>query len=124
MELSIGESLLGSMCDFAVEQHPHEIILLLRGKVGREAIAIDDFLVPPMAVSGVRFAEFPLHVLPIDFSIVGTAHSHPSGALSPSVGDLNNFYSRVMMIMAHPYTIANVAAFNARGERISIRVSH
>jgi proteasome lid subunit RPN8/RPN11 len=112
------------MCDFAAEQHPHEIILLLRGKVGRDAIAIDDFLLPPMAVSGARFAEFPLHVLPIDFSIVGTAHSHPSGVLSPSVGDLNNFYSRVMMIMANPYMIANVAAFNAKGERISIRVSH
>lgn len=109
------------MLDFAIERHPREAVLLLRGRVERGAILVEDFLVPPLAVSGRGFAEFPLRLLPIDFSIVGTAHSHPSGALAPSVGDLNNFYGRVMLIMARPYGRDRVAAFSSHGERMPIR---
>ncbi|MCW3992136.1 MAG: Mov34/MPN/PAD-1 family protein [Candidatus Bathyarchaeota archaeon] len=110
------------MLDLALEQHPYEVVLLLRGRVNRGSILVEDFLVPPLAVAGRSFAEFPLHMLPIDFSIVGTAHSHPSGTLSPSTGDLNNFYGRVMIILASPYTSDRAAAFSSLGERISIKV--
>ena len=81
-----------------------------------------NFLIPPFAVSGSSFAEFPAHVLPIDFSIVGTAHSHPSGIPSPSLGDLNNFYGRIMIIFAYPFTLKHVAAFNSRGKELSLEV--
>lgn len=120
MEVSIRELLLEAMLDFAREQHPHEIVLLLQGRVEGGVVHVEDFQIPPLAVSGPSFAEFPLHMLPIDFSIIGTAHSHPSGALAPSVGDLNNFYGRVMVILAHPYTPTRAAAFNAHGERIPL----
>jgi len=122
MGVSIDRFLLDAMLDLALEQHPYEVVLLLRGRVNRGAILVEDFLVPPLAVAGRSFAEFPLHMLPIDFSIVGTAHSHPSGTLSPSTGDLNSFYGRVMIILASPYTPDRAAAFSSLGERISIKV--
>jgi len=122
MEVSIKRGLLEAMLGFAREQHPHEVVVLLRGGVKRDVLSIDDFLVPPFAVGGPGFAAFPLHMLPIDFSIIGAAHSHPSGALRPSVVDLNHLYSRVMIILAYPYTPKRTAAFNARGERLPIRV--
>ena len=123
MDVTMPKALLLAMLDFAMEQHPHEIVLLLRGRVGREHAKIEDFLLPPLAVSGNSFAEFPLHKLPIDFTIIGTGHSHPSGHLAPSVGDLNNFYGRIMLIFARPYRLSNAAVFNARGEKLSLSVS-
>lgn len=122
MEVSIDKMLLEALLGFAREQHPHEVVLLLRGQVGRSALTVEDFLVPPLAVAGRSFAEFQMHMLPIDFSIIGTAHSHPSGALKPSVSDLNNFYGRIMVLLAYPYTPMRAAAFNGRGERVPIRV--
>jgi len=122
LEVRIKRPLLEAMLDFAREQHPHEVVMLLRGRADRDGISVEDFLVPPLAVAGRRFAEFPIHILPIDFSIVGTAHSHPSGALKPSIGDLYNFYSRVMVILAPPYDSMRAAAFNARGEQVPLRV--
>ena len=122
VEVSIGKPLLEAILGFAREQHPCEVVLLLRGRFRRNVLAVEDFLVPPLAVAGSSFAEFPMHMLPIDFSIIGTVHSHPSGSLKPSVGDLNNFYGRIMVILAYPYTTMMVAAFNGRGERVPIRV--
>ena len=122
MEISVERGLLDAMLDFAREQHPHEIILLLRGKVDKDSIRIEDFLVPPLMKAGTSFAEFPIHMLPIDFSIVGTAHSHPSGSLKPSVGDLNNFYSRVMVVLANPYSRSYIVALNKKGLNLQIRI--
>lgn len=120
MKVYVDHQLLESMLGIAREQHPREVIFLLRGRAERETIHVDDFLFPPMAVHGMSFVEFPLHMLPIDFSIIGTAHSHPSGAQTPSIGDLNHFYSRIMIILAYPYTGMQVASFNARGEKIPL----
>jgi len=124
MKVYIENQLLESMLGIAREQHPREVVFLLRGSVEREMIQVDDFLIPPMAVHGMSFAEFPLHMLPIDFSIIGTAHSHPSGAQAPSIGDLNHFYSRIMIILAYPYTLKHASSFNARGEKIPLIPSY
>jgi proteasome lid subunit RPN8/RPN11 len=119
----ISQKLIAAMLEFARSIHPHEIILLLRGKIKKTEIIVEEFLLPPFATYGKSFSEFPLHVLPIDFSIVGTAHSHPSGINEPSIRDINNFYSRIMLILAYPYQKNNVKAFNSRGEIISLEVS-
>ncbi len=119
MKITIGRGLLESVLELARELHPQEVVLLLRGKVSRGEILIEDFLLPPFASAGLNFAQFPSHMLPIDFSIVGTAHSHPSGSASPSAADLNHFYGRVMLILAYPYRETSVAAYNSRGEWLS-----
>jgi len=50
---------------------------------------------------------------------VGVAHSHPSGALRPSLPDLNHFYGRIMVIAAYPFeTYDNIGVFNSHGERV------
>jgi len=75
--------------------------------------------VPPLAVHGRGFSNFPLYMLPIDLSIVGTAHSHPAGGLRPSVTDLNNFYGRIMIITSYPYqSKQNIAVFDREGNVI------
>ncbi len=122
MRVAIEGDRLRAMLSFARERHPNEMILLLRGETGRDEILIEEFLLPPFGSAGRSFAEFRSHMLPIDFSIVGTAHSHPSGSTRPSTTDLNHFYARVMLIVAYPYTDECVAAFNSRGEALPLRI--
>ena len=113
-----------AMQEFAKNNHPHEIIVLLRGKKEGDEIKVTDFLLPPFGLGGKSFASFPTHMLPIDFSIMGTAHSHPSGVLRPSTADLHNFYGRVMMIIGPPYNRLNVAAYNKQGEQIPVKLAN
>jgi len=122
MRVAIPGELLDSMLSFARMQHPREAILLLRGSVGKDEIVIEEHLLPPFATSGRGFAQFPSHMLPIDFSIVGTLHSHPSGSPQPSPTDLNHLYGRIMVIIAHPYTRDRVAVYNKKGERINLEI--
>jgi proteasome lid subunit RPN8/RPN11 len=70
---------LAAIFEGARRLYPKEVILLLRGKKSKNEIRILKLVVPPLAVHGHGFANIPLHMLPMDFSIVGTVHSHPSG---------------------------------------------
>ena len=120
MKVSINRQVLEAMLSFALEQHPREVVLLLSGKREKGDIHIEEFLFPPFASTGRGFAQFPPHMLPIDFSVVGTAHSHPSGTMAPSPTDLNHFYGRILLILAYPYDERHLAAFNSSGESRSI----
>jgi proteasome lid subunit RPN8/RPN11 len=104
-------------------RYPQESILLLRGKVEKHKIIVNDTYIPPLATHGNTFSTFPLHMLPIDFSIMGIAHSHPSGVLHPSLTDLNKFYGRIMLITAYPYRSENdIAIFDRKGKKIKFNV--
>jgi proteasome lid subunit RPN8/RPN11 len=112
-----------SILTYAKVLHPKEGILLLRGRNSKNTLLIDEVVIPPFAVHGTGFSRFPVHMLPADFSIVGTAHSHPSGILSPSIGDLNNFYGKVMIITGHPYhSEQHIAIFNNDGKILKFKV--
>lgn len=102
-EIFVERAVVDSILSYAQMLHPREAILLLKGKVNKHRLLINDTQIPPLAIHGNTFSSFPLHTLPIDFSVMGVAHSHPSGALRPSVTDLNKFYGRIMLITAYPY---------------------
>jgi proteasome lid subunit RPN8/RPN11 len=112
-----------SILTYAKVFHPKEGILLLRGRNEKNTIIIDEVVIPPFAVYGTGFSTFPVHMMPADFSIVGTAHSHPSGTLIPSIGDLNNFYGKVMIITGHPYhSEQQIAIFNKEGKIVKYKI--
>jgi len=113
------ESVANSILSSAMDAYPNEMILLLRGKAGKEEIVITDILIPPLATHGRGFSLFPGFMLPMDLRVMGVAHSHPSGALRPSTRDLNHFYGRIMVITAHPFQNYNdIAVFNSHGDRV------
>jgi proteasome lid subunit RPN8/RPN11 len=123
MNVVIPGELLDSMLSFARILHPREAILLLRGNIGRSEITLEEHLLPPFASTGRSFAQIPSHMLPIDFSIMGTLHSHPSGSPKPSPTDLNHIYGRIMIIVAHPYTRDHVAVYDKRGETLPMEIT-
>ncbi|KPV64644.1 MAG: hypothetical protein AOA66_0077 [Candidatus Bathyarchaeota archaeon BA2] len=119
----IERAVIESVLSYAQMLHPREAILLLKGKVDKQRILVNDTWIPPLATHGNTFSTFPLHMLPMDFSIIGVAHSHPSGALRPSVTDLNKFYGRVMVIVAYPYrSEKNIAIFDREGNRLKYEI--
>ena len=120
--MQIRRDVLRSILAWARERHPNEIVLLLRGQVDKGVARVDEFLFPPYASGGRGFAQFPAHMLPIDFSVIGTAHSHPAGSPRPSPTDLNKFYGKVMMIVAYPYREDCVGANDSRGESLKIEL--
>jgi proteasome lid subunit RPN8/RPN11 len=122
LKVNIKKEKLDSLLEFAIHKHPFEMILLLRGKVEEDIISIEEFILPPFGSSGKSFAEFKPQMLPIDFTIVGTAHSHPSGSKNPSTTDLNNFYNRVMVIASFPYTRDRVTVYNSKGKKIDLEI--
>jgi proteasome lid subunit RPN8/RPN11 len=122
-EVLIERTVADSILSYAWMLHPKEAVLLLKGKVEKHRILVNDTQIPPLATHGNTFSTFPLHMLPIDFSIVGVVHSHPSGALRPSVTDLNKFYGRLMLITAYPYqSEKNIAIFSRDGKILKYEV--
>jgi len=117
LTVSVSLELLDSIFEGARRLYPKEVFLLLRGQKAKDVIRITDLVVPPLAVYGYGFANLPFHMLPMDFSIVGTVHSHPSGNVSPSSVDLNHFFGRVLMIVGYPFSDGkNVAVYDSKGE--------
>jgi proteasome lid subunit RPN8/RPN11 len=122
--VSMSAELLDSIFEGAKRLYPKETFLLLRGKKGKGTIRVLELVVPPLAVYGYGFANLPFHMLPMDFSVVGTVHSHPSGNIKPSSVDLNHFFGRVLMIVGFPFASAqNVAVYNSHGEKLQLQIT-
>jgi len=123
--VSLTAELLDAIFEGARRLYPNETILLLRGKKSRDVISVEELVVPPLATYGNGFANIPLHMLPVDFSIVGTVHSHPSGNLTPSDVDFNHFFGRILMIVGFPFANQkNIAVYNSHGEKLPLHITH
>ena len=123
-EVVVSRKLLAVLLESARTVYPRETILLLRGKAKKGRARITDIVIPPLATHGHRFSGFPTHMLPMDFSIIGSVHSHPSGVAQPSVGDLNHSYGMVMMILVYPFRgEEDVGVFSQSGKRVTLTVT-
>ncbi|MEM1625241.1 MAG: Mov34/MPN/PAD-1 family protein [Candidatus Nezhaarchaeales archaeon] len=115
------EMIEGLFC-LAKENHPREIFLLLRGEVRGSSVYVDELIYPINTIFGLGFSEFQPHNLPLDPSIIGSVHSHPSGSSSPSTQDLHNFFGIVMVILAYPYNLASTSAYDKSGNPLIVRI--
>lgn len=102
------------------DAHPNEFAAGLREIDG----IISELILIPGTVSGPMNAILKLNQLPIDYSIVGIVHSHPSPNTSPSPEDKNTFgrYGRVHIIVGYPYDMDSWQAYNYNGDKIDLEV--
>ena len=122
--VSIPRNLLETILEGAKQLYPRESFLLLRGKKTKGIIHVSDLVIAPFAVHGKGFAGFSSYMLPMDFSIVGTVHSHPSGNTQPSHVDLNHMFGRIAMIVGYPYAGEEcVAIYDSNGEKLVLQVT-
>jgi proteasome lid subunit RPN8/RPN11 len=104
------------------ELYPREFMGLLRGKGDR----IKEVLVLPGSVWGEDFSEvYGIHI-PMDKSIIGSVHSHPTKDNRPSKTDIREFgrSGRIHLIVAYPYgDIGDIACYDSGGRRLDIESS-
>ena len=123
LAVALTAELLDAIFEGAGRLYPRETVLLLRGKKAEDTVRVEELVVPPLATYGHGFANIPLHMLPVDFSIVGTVHSHPSDDLTPSDVDFNHFFGRILMIVGFPFAEErNVAVYNSQGEKLLLHI--
>jgi proteasome lid subunit RPN8/RPN11 len=117
---SIKKRTLKMILEASKSSYPEEFGAFLRAEKG----VIHELILLPGTVSGQRHAIFKLHMLPIDFTIVGTVHSHPSGACIPSDADLQLFrrYGWIHIIACMPYDRSCWACFDMTGQRRELKV--
>ncbi len=117
----IKKGLLEGLLALSRDQHPKEILCLLRIHEG----IVNEFILPPGAVTSVSSGIFFSSRIPFDSSIEGTAHSHPSGNLYPSMGDLRGVFQKkkIHFIIGYPYSnFSNVKCFDRHGNEIPFQI--
>ncbi len=107
----------------AKSTHPNEFGGLLRVDSTTKDTIIEIVLLPG-TISGESHAIFRMNMKPIDFSIVGTVHSHPSPIPLPSNADLQLFRKQgnIHIISAHPYTLHSFKAYTGSGIETQIDI--
>ena len=120
----IKRSCLNLIFECAKSNYPKEFGGLLRiDEHSKDTIS--ELVILPGTISGDSHAIFKLHMLPIDFTIVGTVHSHPSPMPIPSEADLTLFqkHGKVHIIVASPYDDKTWIAYNYLGKEIQIEIA-
>ena len=107
----------------AKSSYPNEFGGLLRVDLEKKDTIIE-LVILPGTISGDAHAIFRMHMLPIDFSIVGTVHSHPSYSNQPSDADIQFFKKsgKVHIISAKPFDINSWMAYDFNGNQIDLEV--
>jgi len=110
-----------SLLEMAKLAYPLEMLALLRGEKRGDGVYVEELLFAPLSKHGSSSVYFRLDLMPMDFTIVGLAHSHPSGIPKPSLDDLHNFIGRVMLILIPPFSsYRDIYAFDSDGERLRV----
>jgi proteasome lid subunit RPN8/RPN11 len=117
---AIRRKTLKMLLESSKSSYPNEFGALMRAEEGE----ITELMLLPGTISGNTSALFQLHMRPIDFSIIGSAHSHPTGNYTPSEADLDFFHrsGSVHIIVRFPYTMSDWAAYDVNGNRIKLEV--
>ena len=123
VQWKIKRGTLDFILESAKSTFPNEFGGLLRID-SDEKDTILEIVILPGTISGDSHAIFKLHMLPIDFSIVGTVHSHPSVSFHPSDADLLLFrrFGKVHIVVAYPFTNTSWKSYNYNGKEINMEV--
>ncbi len=119
----ITQKCLNLILEASKSNYPKEFGGLLRiDKIAKDTIR--EVMILPGTVSGDSHAIFKLHMLPIDYSIVGTVHSHPSPFAIPSEADLDLFnrFGKIHIIVANPFNENSWKGYDYMGNELEIDV--
>ena len=113
---------IDSMMTYFGMAYPNEGILVMRGKKKNGIVRVTGLVIPPAAVHAHTYSSFSWHLIPVDPSYVGVAHSHPSGHAYPSEQDVFSG-GKIMAIMGYPYSGENcLGVFDGSGTRVPFEV--
>ena len=117
----IAAEILDSLLEMGKGSHPREFAAFLPAEDG--VICGEPYIIPG-TIGGSQSASVLFEMIPLNVGYIGSAHSHPSGAIRPSEADLS-FFSRTgscHIIVGHPYGQDDWGCFHADGTRIDLGV--
>jgi len=116
----IKRNTLQMIMEASKDSYPREFGALLRA----EGNIIYEIALVPGTIQSERYTLFYMYNKPIDFSIVGSVHSHPSGVTLPSDEDLHMFSmtGSVHIIVGYPFNLENYSAYDRSGNRIQVDI--
>ncbi|MEM2869458.1 MAG: Mov34/MPN/PAD-1 family protein [Thermoplasmata archaeon] len=116
----IKRAVLELILEASKESHPNEFAGQLRARGG----TIHELTMLPGTMQGRTSALVNLWMLPIDYSVVGSVHSHPSGSREPSEEDLEFFrkFGSVHIIVGSPYTLSSWRAYDYSGAPVRLEI--
>jgi len=124
VQWKITQNCLNLIFESSKSNFPQEFGALLRvDRVNKNTII--EVVLLPGTISGDSHAIFHLHMLPVDFSVVGTVHSHPSSIARPSEADLDlfNHFGRIHIIVGvTPFGGVSWKAYDYKGNEVSVEI--
>lgn len=116
----IEQDVLDMINEAARDTYPNEFLATLRAEKG----IVTEILLLPGTLSGEHSGTFHLHMLPIDLSVVGTVHSHPSFSNMPSEADISLFgrFGNTHIITCIPFDKRSWKAYDYNGDEIELEV--
>jgi proteasome lid subunit RPN8/RPN11 len=119
-QIKIKKELLNGIFGLCRNQHPKEILGLLRITNG----IATEYILPPGAITSKTSGFFSPSRLGLDLSLKGSIHSHPSGNPYPSLTDINRIFKTrdFNFIIAFPYNLRSIKCFNSRGQEIEFTI--
>jgi proteasome lid subunit RPN8/RPN11 len=124
LQWKITRKCLDMIFESSKSNYPQEFGALLRVDRVNKTTIIEVVLLPG-TISGDSHAIFHLYMLPVDFSVVGTVHSHPSSIARPSNADLDlfNHFGRIHIIVGvSPFGDVSWKSFDYMGHEVPIEI--
>jgi proteasome lid subunit RPN8/RPN11 len=117
---AIRRATLRMILEASKDTYPNEFAAVLRAEEG----VVTEIMPLPGTKFGERSALLMLHMLPVDFSVVGSVHSHPSGVCLPSDQDLQlfNYFGYLHIIVGWPYGETSWQAWDHQGRPFPLEV--
>ena len=100
--------------------YPNEFLCMVRQTDG----VVDEMVLLPGTVFGDSHSFLSEWMSPIDFSIAGTAHSHPGYSNEASDDDLSLFANMggIHFITCQPYDRTSWKAYNSKGQEVELEI--
>ncbi|MGV9171828.1 MAG: Mov34/MPN/PAD-1 family protein [Promethearchaeia archaeon] len=120
-QVMIKKELFSGLLGLCRDQHPNEILGLLRVKGG----VASEFILPPGASTNESSGIFSPNRMGVDQSVQGSVHSHPNGNPYPSQADLRGVFRKkeFNFIIAAPYkSQKDVKCFDQLGNELKFRI--
>jgi proteasome lid subunit RPN8/RPN11 len=120
--IGVSQDFIDGFNESAKSTYPDEFLCMHREIDG----VISEMVMLPGTVFGDEHSFINQWMAPIDFSISGSAHSHPGFSNQPSDAD-KDFFSNtggVHFITCQPYDRTSWKAYDSRGEPIELEIIH
>jgi len=112
------KTLLEDLMDASKKYYPDEFMCFLSGDKKNKTI-LEIVLLPNE--SGQTFASIQESVIPINDTIIGSVHSHPTGQARPSTAD-KKFFQRYGLNLIISTTTKQIAFFDSKSDEIRVDV--